>query len=114
MTAARPRGALRLAAGAAALAACFGPAQAADATTGRARSQQCMACHGANGLSTAPDAPNLAGQPAPYLVAQMKAFRSGARRHEVMNVVAKPLSDEDIGHLAAWYAAIKLQATVPD
>ena len=73
----------------------------------------CGACHGAKGIATAPDAPNLAGQSAIYTGAQLKAYRSGARKHEVMNVVAKPLSDADIDALSAWYASIKIQVQTP-
>ena len=75
-----------------------------------AKAQQCFVCHGALGLSTAPDAPNLAGQPRIYLVAQMKQFRTGKRASEVMNVIAKPLSDEEIEALADWYASIRISA----
>ena len=76
---------------------------------GRAKSQPCATCHGPSGLSNAPDTPSLAGQPRIYLVAQLKAFRSGKRVHEVMNVVAKPLSDADIDELADWYAGIEVE-----
>jgi cytochrome c553 len=91
------------------------PAQAQDpaAAAGRAKAQACAVCHGGNGLSTTPDAPHLAGQPALYVAAQLRAYRSGARRHEVMAVMAKALSDQDIAELAAWYASIKIEATVP-
>lgn len=101
----RPFGALLLA-----LAA--GAACADDA--GRAKAQQaCAVCHGASGLSNAPDAPNLAGQPELYLSAQLRAYRSGARKHEVMNVIAKPLTDDEIAALARWYASIRLEAKPP-
>jgi len=66
------------------------------------------------GLSTQPDAPNLAGQPALYLAAQLRAYRSGDRRHEVMTLMAKPLTDEDIQQLAAWYASIRIEVKMPD
>jgi cytochrome c553 len=75
--------------------------------------QPCATCHGANGLSTLVNAPHLAGQPAIYLAEQMKAYRSGKRQHEVMNVIAKPLSDADIDALAAWYASIKIDVKLP-
>jgi cytochrome c553 len=88
-------------------------AGAADAVAGRAKSQACAVCHGASGMSSAPDAPNLAGQPAIYLAAQLRAYRSGARRHEVMNVMAKPLSDDDIENLAAWFSSIRIEAQPP-
>jgi cytochrome c553 len=61
-----------------------------------------------------PDAPHLAGQPAIYLSAQLRAYRAGERKHEVMAVIAKPLSNDDIAHLAAWYSSIRVQATAPD
>lgn len=86
---------------------------AAEIETGRTKAQMCAVCHGPNGLSNAPDAPHLAGQPALYLATQLKAYKSGARKHEVMAVMAKPLSDDDIAALAAWYSSIKIEATLP-
>jgi cytochrome c553 len=71
--------------------------------------QLCVTCHGANGLSVAPDAPNLAGQPEIYLSTQLRAYRSGKRTHEVMNVVARNLSDEDIAALSGWFAAFRIE-----
>ena len=78
-----------------------------------ARAQQCAVCHGALGISTAPDAPNLAGQPRMYLLAELRRFRSGKRPSEVMNVLAKTLSDEEIDALADWYASIRISAAPP-
>ena len=83
---------------------------AADQPPERLKAQQCATCHGPLGLSTAPDAPHLAGQPRIYLVQQLKAFRGGKRSHEVMNVIARPLSDEDIEALADWYSSIAIEA----
>lgn len=83
---------------------------AADAAAGQRKSQACAVCHGPLGVSNAPDAPHLAAQPQIYLAAQLRAFRSGARPHEVMAVIAKPLSDEDIADLAAWYASLAIEA----
>jgi cytochrome c553 len=88
-------------------------ALAADAQAGRAKAAACVLCHGQAGISTVPNAPHLAGQPALYVEEQLRNYRSGKRRHEVMNVVAKPLSDADIDDLAAWYASIKIEATPP-
>ncbi len=88
-------------------------AQPDDAAQGRKKAQACAVCHGPLGLSSAPDAPNLAGQPALYLAAQLRAYRGGARRHEVMAVIAKPLSDDDIGQLSAWFASIRVEAQPP-
>jgi cytochrome c553 len=95
------------------LVALAAPAAASDAEAGRAKAQACAVCHGALGISTTPDAPHLAGQPALYLATQLRAYRSGARKHEVMAVMAKPLSDDDINNLAAWFAAIRIEASAP-
>ncbi len=89
------------------------PAVAQDAAAGRAKAATCAVCHGPMGISVTPDAPHLAGQPAIYTAAQLRAYRSGTRKHEVMAVMAKPLSDDDIANLAAWFASIKIDAQAP-
>ena len=86
-----------------------GPAWAADAAAGQQKAQACAVCHGPQGLATAPDAPHLAGQPELYLATQLRNFRSGKRVHEVMAVMAKPLSDADIADLSAWYASLTIE-----
>ena len=48
-----------------------------------------------------------------YIEEQLKNYRSGKRRHEVMNLIAKPLTDAEIDDLAAWYASIRIEATPP-
>ena len=100
-----------IAIGAAFLAA---PVGAGDAAAGRQKAANCATCHGAVGLSTLPNAPNLAGQPEIYLVEQLRAYRSGKRVNEVMSVVARPLSDRDIEDLAAWFGSIRIEAKAPD
>jgi cytochrome c553 len=90
------------------------PAASQDAAAGRTRYlQACAVCHGPAGLSAAPDTPHLAGQPAIYLARQLKQYRDGTRRHEVMAVIAKPLSDADIEAISAWLASIRVEATPP-
>lgn len=69
----------------------------------------CTTCHGQQGISQVPDAPNLAGQPDRYLREQLQAYRSGKRAHEVMNVVAKNLSDADIAAVSAYFSAFQIQ-----
>lgn len=89
-------------------------AQAADIEAGRQRAQQaCAVCHGPLGIAAAPDAPNLAGQPAFYVASQLRAYRNGSRKHEVMAVISKTLTDDDINNLAAWFAAIHIEAQPP-
>ena len=88
-------------------------ASAASAAAGKTKAAACAACHGPLGKATMPDAPNLAGQPAMYLAEQLKAYRSGARKHEVMSMMAKPLKDADIDDIAAWFASIQVQVQAP-
>ena len=84
------------------------PSQA-DVAAGKSRAQvACAVCHGQQGLSTQPNVPNLAGQPKFYLLEQLRNYRSGKRHHEVMSVIAKPLSDEDIQQLSDWYASLEI------
>ncbi|MBN3766920.1 cytochrome c [Burkholderia sp. Ac-20365] len=83
------------------------PANAADVAKGRAKAIQCQACHGMDGIAKIPEAPNLAGQNEDYLVKALKDFKSGVRQNDMMSVVAKPLSDEDIANLAAFYHSLK-------
>ncbi len=85
-----------------------------DAQLGKQKAKMCQACHGIDGLAKIPSAPNIAGESRLYLVTQLKAFRSGERTHEIMSLIAKQLSDEDIDNLAAWYSSIKIEVTLPE
>lgn len=90
-------------------------AEAGDAEAGRRLVQtQCRTCHGLDGIAQMPIAPHLAGESEIYLQTQLKAFRSGKRESEMMSVVAKGLSDEDIANVAAWYSSIKIEAEMPE
>ena len=88
--------------------------QAGDAKVGQALAAPCALCHGVNGISTLAEAPNLAGQPEIDLVEQLRNYRSGKRSHDVMSVMAKPLSDADIDNLAAWFGSFQIQVTRPN
>ena len=85
------------------------PAQAADARAGRAKAVTCQGCHGMDGLSKHPEAPNLAGQIENYLAKSLAEYRSGERKNEMMAIVSKDLSDEDIANLAAFYTSIQIE-----
>lgn len=94
----------------------FGPAWAADAkpaafkpdaAKGAALSATCVACHTADGSRGVAANPILQGQHPEYLVKQLHEFKSGKRNNAVMKGMAAPLSDEDMAHLAAFYASKK-------
>ena len=87
------------------------PAPAApggDPAKGREKTQMCEGCHEIPGWRTAfPEVyrvPKIAGQHEAYIVAALKAYRSGDRSHPSMRGISTPLSDEDIANLAAYYA----------
>ena len=80
---------------------------AGDAAAGKAKSATCLACHGANGISTQPIYPNLAGQKEAYIAKQLKAFKAGDRKDPTMNAMVAPLTDADIANLAAYYSSLK-------
>lgn len=86
-------------------------AAAADVAAGRAKSVQCAVCHGPQGIATLPDAPNLAGQNEIYLAKALNDFKSGARKNEMMTMMAANLSDADIENLAAYYQSIEISLT---
>jgi cytochrome c553 len=80
------------------------PATAGDAAQGAQKAAVCAACHGATGSSVNPEWPSLAGQPAPYIVAQLRQFKQGTRVNPLMTPMAAPLSDADMADLAAHFS----------
>lgn len=98
------RGGLLLAL-AAALALQASPAHPFDVEAGRQKAETCIACHGPQGHSTTPGVPSLAGQQFRYVVLALYQFRAGRRQSEAMTPVAAALANEDLGDLAAYFAA---------
>lgn len=81
----------------------------ADLQAGRQKAQMCATCHGPLGLSTMANTPHLAAQPEVYLSEQLKAYRSGKRVHDIMTLIAKPLTDAEIADLSAWYSSQQIE-----
>jgi cytochrome c553 len=69
--------------------------------------QVCAACHGADGNSPSPANPNLAGQQAEYISAQLAHFKDGTRSNPIMAGMAANLSPEDMKSLGAYFAQQK-------
>jgi len=74
----------------------------------KADAGRCQECHGADGNSSDAKIPNHAGQYAGYLVKQLSDFQSGARRHEIMTIMAEDLSAADMADIAAYFASRKI------
>jgi len=88
-----------------------GGAHAADnnQTTLENRIAQCQGCHGIPDWKTAfPEVyrvPKLGGQKANYIVAALKAYKSGERSHPSMRGIAATLTEDDMKKLADHYGA---------
>lgn len=79
----------------------------ADAAKGGQLSAACQACHVADGSRGSPANPILQGQHPEYIVKQLTEFKAGKRKNAVMSGMAAPLSEEDMAHIAAFYASKK-------
>ena len=91
-----------------------GTALAADPAAGKKLAQgTCAVCHGLDGIAKNPDAPHLAAENVQYLLRQLKAFKTGERKHEQMSIIAEGMSDDDMANAAAWYSSIKIKAEMP-
>jgi cytochrome c553 len=78
-----------------------------SAEAGKNKAITCAACHGAAGISANPLWPNIAGQSAPYLVAQLKAFKDGARNDALMTSQVMMLSEQDMADLAVYFESLR-------
>ena len=77
-----------------------------SAEDGKAKALTCTACHGPEGNSISAMWPNIAGQNAPYLLAQLKAFKDGTRTDPLMSSQAMLLSDRDMADLAVYFESL--------
>lgn len=86
-----------------------GYAQAGDAVAGKVKSYTCTGCHGIPGYNNVYPTykvPKIGGQNLDYLVATLKAYRSGERQHPTMELQASSLSDTDIDDIATYFASV--------
>lgn len=83
------------------------PAPVGDAANGAKIAYTCNGCHAIpNYKNVYPtyDVPKLHGQRPQYLVAALKAYKSGERSHGTMHSQASSLSDQDMLDVAAYLA----------
>ena len=90
------------------------PASGADDTiaAGRIKADQvCSNCHGLDGqISSGGNSalsPKLAPQRREYLVARLRAYRSGEIEHAQMTLIARMISEQDIDNVATWYSSLE-------
>jgi cytochrome c553 len=66
--------------------------------------KQCIACHGANGVTLQPTFPILSGQHFYYLYVQLKDFKSGLRKNNIMSPISAKLSKSQMKLLAKYFS----------
>ena len=75
---------------------------------GKIKAYTCTGCHGIidyNNAYPTYHVPRIGGQNKEYLIIALKAFRSGERQHNNMNLQAEALTDEDIEDIALYLSA---------
>ncbi|MBL0917900.1 MAG: cytochrome c4 [Hydrogenophaga sp.] len=79
-----------------------------DVEAGHKKAEMCIGCHGIKGYQNSfPEihkVPMISGQSGPYIVAALKAYQKGDRKHPSMRGIAGSLSEQDMADLAAFYA----------
>jgi len=87
----------------------------ADPSKGAALAQQgdaaagvvpCAACHGPSGGGIASIAPRLAGLSKTYILNQLTAFRTGARKNAIMQSAASAVTPAEANDLADYFSTV--------
>src|ERR1044072_2558038 len=89
-------------------------ASSGNAETFQERIAPCLACHGEKGQSETENTPSLGAQQAPYALIQLFMFRDKLRAFEIMNEMAKPLSDDDLRTFSDFIAKLPKPAPPSD
>jgi cytochrome c553 len=76
----------------------------APAQTIEEKAQLCAGCHGANGIPTDKSWPVIAGQQLGYLYLQLRDFKSGARKSDVMGPLTAALDRDEMLALAGYFS----------
>jgi cytochrome c553 len=76
----------------------------AAAQTSDEKARVCAGCHGENGVPQQKDWPVIWGQQQGYLYLQLRDFKSGARKDDVMSPIAQSLERADMQELALYFS----------
>jgi cytochrome c553 len=71
-----------------------------------AKAEQCPACHGENGQSQTENIPSLGAQQPAYALIQLYMFREKLRSSDIMNGIAKDLTDDDLHSLSDFIGTL--------
>jgi cytochrome c553 len=72
-----------------------------------AKAKVCTACHGENGVPQLKTTPVIWGQNAGYLFYQLRDFKSGSRKNDLMSPIAASLDQKDLLPLAEYFSKLK-------
>jgi cytochrome c553 len=82
-----------------------GRASAAEPVEEKAK--LCATCHGEQGVPTQKNIPVIWGQNQGYLIFQLRDFKSGARKNDLMSPIAAGIDPNDINAFAAYFSKLK-------
>ena len=68
------------------------------------KAQVCAACHGADGKPTDKTIPTIWGQQAGYIYIQLRDFKRGDRKSDIMQPIASSLGRDDMQAIAEYFA----------
>ena len=78
-----------------------------NAAAGQKKAASCAACHGDGNKTINDTYPKLAGQYPEYLSKALHEYKNGKRKNAIMGGMAKPLSEQDIADLSAYFGSLK-------
>jgi cytochrome c553 len=68
------------------------------------KAQLCAACHGENGVPQQKGTPVIWGQYQGYLYLELRDYKSGARKNDIMSPLAQSLERDDMMALALYFS----------
>lgn len=74
---------------------------------GKSAAAACGGCHGESGVTSIPGTPSLAGLEPKFFASAMAAYKSGARKNDMMKSFAGGLGEASVNNLALFYALQK-------
>jgi cytochrome c553 len=75
---------------------------------------KCFICHGADGESSSPVFPRLAGQHAHYVARQLADYKTGRRKSDTMRPMVDDLTPADFAALGRYFESRTPHAHAPD
>ena len=80
------------------------PPAGSRAQTIEEKAQLCAACHGGNGIPPQKTTPVIWGQQQGYLYLELRDYKSGARKNDIMSPLAQTLEHDDMAALALYFS----------